>query len=47
MNLPESVYTACAWIVLVVVCPTIATLAVMVCVPKSVKAFVGIVKGKE
>jgi hypothetical protein len=47
MNLPEPVYTACAWFVLVVLCPTIGTLAIMVCVPKSVKVFAGIVKGKE
>jgi hypothetical protein len=47
MSLPEPVTTACAWFVLVVVCPTLATLAIMVCVPESVKVFVGIVKGKD
>jgi hypothetical protein len=47
MNLPEPFYTACACFVLVVLCPVLAMLAIMVCVPESVKVFVGIVKGKE
>jgi hypothetical protein len=47
MNLPEPFYDFCAWFVLVVLCPTLAMLAIMVCVPESVKVFVEIVKGKE
>lgn len=44
MNLADPFYNACAYFALCVVCPAIATLAIMACVPKKVKAFTGVIK---
>ena len=40
----ESVKPFCAYFVLCLLCPTIALLAIMVCMPKTVRVFLDVIK---
>ena len=40
----ESVKPFCAYFVLGLLCPTIALLAIMVCMPKTVRVFLDVIK---
>jgi hypothetical protein len=40
----ESVKPFCAYFVVYLLCPTIAVLAIMVCMPKTVRVFLDVIK---